>query len=252
MCMQTRQDKILNNDSNNEFDALNKALMCLDQDNDTQLLKSIFNDQENNDLKSIMLSKIYFQAMIFAVDAYACKAFQPIGELANNIDSCLNIFIITGDIKPIQKLTLQTLKKVNVDKLDRMFRAYVNLRLSSLYLALNSYIDALKYYERGITYCNLKDFDDMKNDISTYINKERGLKGGAKKRANYSEPKQKALSYHDKYLSDKNEKGRFIYSNDKAAREIISYFESKSESLGYAERSLSNIIRKHRNRQTTD
>lgn len=243
-------NKILNNDLNNELDALNKALVRLDQDNDTQLLKSIFNDQESSDLESIMLSKINFQAMIFAVEAHDCEVFQPIGELANNIDSCLNIFITTGNIKPIQKLALQILKKINVDKLDRMFRAYINLRLSNLYLALNNYTEALKYYERGITYCNLKDFDDMKNDISTYINKERGIKGGLQKGANYSEPKQKALDYHDRYLGTKNKKGKFTYSNDKSAREIISYFERKSVHLGYTERSLSNIISKHRREQT--
>ena len=76
--------------------------------------------------------------------------------------------------------------------------------------------------------------------------KKNGSKGGAKKSANYRKPKQKALDYHDKYLRDKNNKGKFVYSNDKAAREIITYFESKSEDLGYAERSLSNIISKHR------
>lgn len=79
-----------------------------------------------------------------------------------------------------------------------------------------------------------------------------GAKGGSQKGINYSEPKQKALIYHDKHLSEKNEKGKYIYSNDKAAREIISYFERKSEHLGYTERSLSNIISKHRNKQTKD
>ena len=79
--------------------------------------------------------------------------------------------------------------------------------------------------------------------------KKNGSKGGSKKGVNYSEPKRKALDYHDKYLSDKNNKDKFVYSNDKAAREIITYFESKSKHLGYAERSLSNIIREHRNKQ---
>lgn len=82
--------------------------------------------------------------------------------------------------------------------------------------------------------------------------REIGAKGGSQKGINYSEPKQKALDYHDKCLSEKNEKGKYIYSNDKAAREIISYFERKSEHLGYTERSLSNIISKHRKRQTKD
>ena len=79
-----------------------------------------------------------------------------------------------------------------------------------------------------------------------------GAKGGSQKALNYRKPQQKALIYHDKYLSEKNEKGKYVYSNDKAAREIISYFERKSEHLGYTERSLSNIVSKHRNRQTKD
>ncbi|MBI0427154.1 hypothetical protein [Psychrobacter sp. NG27] len=82
--------------------------------------------------------------------------------------------------------------------------------------------------------------------------KKMGSKGGSRKSINYSEPKRKALNYHDKYLVDRNDKGKFIYSNDKSAREIISYFERKTVHLGYTERSLSNIISKHRNRQTKD
>ena len=76
--------------------------------------------------------------------------------------------------------------------------------------------------------------------------KKDGSKGGSQKGINYSEPKKKALDYHDKYLSDKNEKGKPVYSNDKSAREILSYFEKQSVHLGYTERSLSNLIRKHR------
>ncbi|SNT69838.1 hypothetical protein [Psychrobacter sp. LV10R520-6] len=83
----------------------------------------------------------------------------------------------------------------------------------------------------------------------TKVHKKNGSKGGSQKGVNYSEPKQKALDYHDKYLSDRNEKGKPIHSNDKSAREILSYFERKSVHLGYTERSLSNIISKHRNKQ---
>lgn len=79
-----------------------------------------------------------------------------------------------------------------------------------------------------------------------------GAKGGSQKGINYSEPQQKALNYHDKYLSDKNERGKFICSNDKAAREIIAHFEGKSDGLGYAERSLSNILSTHRKKHFKD
>lgn len=74
-----------------------------------------------------------------------------------------------------------------------------------------------------------------------------GAKGGSQKAQNYREAQQKALNYHDRYLSEKNNKGKFIYSNDKAARKIIEHFERNSDDLGYTERSLSNIISKHRN-----
>lgn len=82
--------------------------------------------------------------------------------------------------------------------------------------------------------------------------KKDGSKGGSMKGINYSEPKKKALDYHDKYLSDKNEKGKHVYSNDKASIEIIEHFTRKKEDLGYAPRSLSNIIRQHRDKQTKD
>lgn len=74
-----------------------------------------------------------------------------------------------------------------------------------------------------------------------------GAKGGSQKGINYQEPKEKALNYHDKHFSKKNENCKFIYSADKAAEQIIDHFKQEKEDLGYAVRSLSNIISKHRN-----
>lgn len=79
-----------------------------------------------------------------------------------------------------------------------------------------------------------------------------GAKGGSQKGANYSEPQQKALNYHDKYLAEKNKKGKYTYSGSKAAREIITHFEREREDLGYEENSLANIIRKHRKKHFKD
>lgn len=108
-------------------------------------------------------------------------------------------------------------------------------------------------YGSAITNDRLNPSDYVaESDILSRNYRLIGSKGGSQKGINYKEPKQKALNHHDRYLSKKNDKDKFIYSNDKAAREIISYFERKSVYLGYTERSLSNIISKHRNRQTKD
>ncbi len=161
--MKTEPKKILSND--------------LDKSNDKQ------------SLESLMLSNINLKTMMFYLTVCNSKAFPPLSEITSNIDNCLNIFITTGDIEPIQQLTLQTLRNVNIDKLDRMFRAHVNLRLSKLYLAQNDYKEALRYYDRGITYSNIKDFEDIKNDITTYINKDKADKRWSKH--NQTRPKKK-------------------------------------------------------------
>jgi len=101
---------------------------------------------------------------------------------------------------------------------------------------------------------NLSDYVDEVDESEVLSRNYRriGAKGGSQKGINYSEPQKKALNYHDQYLSNKNEKGKFIHSNDKAAEQIIDHFKQKKEDLGYAVRSLSNIISKHRNRKTKD
>ena len=79
-----------------------------------------------------------------------------------------------------------------------------------------------------------------------------GAKGGAQKGANYSEPRKKALDYHDQHFSKKNEDGKFTYSNDKASEKIIDHFKQKKEDLGYEVRSLSKHLSLHRKQHFKD
>ena len=82
--------------------------------------------------------------------------------------------------------------------------------------------------------------------------KKNGTKGGAQKGINYSEPREKALDYHDQHFSKKNEDGKFTYSNDKASEKIIDHFKQKKEDLGYEIRSLSKHVSSHRKQHFKD
>lgn len=82
--------------------------------------------------------------------------------------------------------------------------------------------------------------------------KKMGSKGGSRKSINYSEPKKKALDYHDRYFSEKNSNGSFIYSGDKASRKILEYFDDIGDSLGYEPKSLVRHINAHRNQHFKD
>lgn len=82
--------------------------------------------------------------------------------------------------------------------------------------------------------------------------KKDGSKGGSQKGTNYSEPKKKALDYHDRYFSEKNSNGSFIYSGDKASRKILEYFDGIGDSLGYEPKSLVRHINAHRNQHFKD
>ena len=97
---------------------------------------------------------------------------------------------------------------------------------------------------------NVVFVEDHKKELSKKF-KETGSKGGSQKGFNYQEPKEKALDCHDKHFSMKNENGKFVYSNALAAREVVSHFDKKGQSLGYADNSLANIISKHRKQHFT-
>ena len=160
------------------------------------------------------------------------------------------------------------LEEFAVEEKERLLRCNLRelLRLALYkglaYLAFNyQYYDVSCWHHEAAVLIYGGVLTKERFDPSEYIEESKilslnykkiGAKGGSQKALNYREPQQKALIYHDKHLSKKNKKGKYNYSNDKAAREIISYFESKSESLGYAERSLSNIISKHRNNKIKD
>lgn len=79
-----------------------------------------------------------------------------------------------------------------------------------------------------------------------------GSKGGSKKGENYSEPRQKALDYHDKFFSKKKENGKFVYSAEKASRIIIEHFDKIREPLGYEPRPLARHINAHRKKHFKD
>lgn len=97
---------------------------------------------------------------------------------------------------------------------------------------------------------NVVSVEDHKKELSKKF-KETGSRGGSQKGFNYQEPKEKALNYHDEHFSKKNKNGKFVYSNALAAREIVSHFDKKGQSLGYADNSLANIISQHRKQHFT-
>lgn len=110
--------------------------------------------------------------------------------------------------------------------------------------------EACRDCQARMIFRNVVFIEEHKKELSKRL-KETGAKGGSQKGFNYQEPKEKALNYHDKHFSKKNENGKFVYSNALAAREIVSHFDKKGQSLGYADNSLANIISKHRKQHFT-
>lgn len=98
---------------------------------------------------------------------------------------------------------------------------------------------------------NPSDYID-ENEVLSRNYKNIGARGGSQKGVNYSEPKQKALDYHDKYLSGKHSNGRFIYSGDKASRKILEHFDKIKDSLGYEPKPLAKHILAHRKQHFKD
>lgn len=203
-----------------------------------------------NSLQDIIEDDIAVQAMNFQFEAPKHNWPIPYGVFLGEMFRCLDEYVEAGNIEPIQELSTTAISGWQDDAIINKYMAFANLQLAGKFLKVNNIYKAMQYYKRGITYKNLKSTTDIENDIMASKYKDIGKKGGSKKAENYKKPREKALNYHDQHFSGKNENGKFVYSNDKAAREIIAYFESKSVYLGYAERSLSNIISKHRNGQT--
>ena len=180
--------------------------------------------------------------------------FSTMANAQSGMNNILDIFL-PGEHETLTSLILQKNSifkgfpiwwaAVVIAHREMAIFAFMN---GSYYLAMQ-FSEVCREFQTRMMFKNVAFLNEYEKNLSEKY-KEYGSKGGSQKGANYSESKQKALNYHDKYLSDRNEQGKPVHSNDKSAREIISYFEIKSEDLGYTERSLSNIISKHRNKKT--
>lgn len=210
-------------------------------------MKQLYSPEYLNSLQDIIEDDIAVQAMEFQFEAPKHNWPMPYGVFLHEMLKCLDEYVGGGNIEPIQELSTTAIKGWQDSTIINQYKAFANLQLAYKFLKANNLYQAMQYYKRGITYKHSKITTDIENDILASNYKNIGKKGGNKKAENYKKPREEALKYHDKYFNNRNKKGKFIYSNDKTAREIISYFESKSVYLGYTERSLSNIIGKHRN-----
>ena len=131
---------------------------------------------------------------------------------------------------------------------DKEFELMIQATLE-LYLVIVAYID--KNYTWSLAYKTF--FDETSTLLKVYLKHSKtSKKGGDQKGINFSKPKQKALDHHDKYFSEKNSNGKFIYSGDKASRKILEYFDDIKDSLGYEPKSLVKHINAHRNQHFKD
>ena len=210
-------------------------------------MKQWYSPEFLNSLQDIIEDDIAVQAVEFQFEANKHNWPMPYGVFLHEMLKCLDEYVVDGNIEPIQKLSTTAIRSCQDSTIINQYKAFANLQLANKFLKANNLYQAMQYYKRGITYKHSKITTEVENDILANNYKNIGEKGGNQKAENYKKPREEALKYHDKYFSNRNEKGKYIYSNDKAAREIISYFERESKHLGYTERSLSNIISKHRN-----
>lgn len=178
--------------------------------------------------------------------------FTTIDSANRGIENILDTFLP----KKYAELTPLIIRKSNPFKAPIWWAALVIAYREMALFAFNndSFYVAMQLNEfcrecqAQMVFKNVAFVDTYKKKLSK-AHKKNGSKGGSQKGVNYSKPKQKALDYHDKYLSGINEKGKFIYSSDKASIKIIEHFAKRKEDLGYAPRSLSNVIRQHRDEQ---
>ena len=213
-------------------------------------MKQLYSPEFLNSLQDIIEDDIAVQAMEFQFEAPNHIWPMPYGVFLHEMLKCLDEYVENGNIEPIQKLSATAIIGWQESTIINQYKAFANLQLAHKFLKANNFYQTMQYYKRGIAYKHTKITTDIENDILSNNYKNIGKKGGRKKAENYKKPRELALKHHDQHFNNRNEKGKFIYSNDKTAREIISYFESKSIYLGYTERSLSNIISQHRNSMT--
>ena len=90
---------------------------------------------------------------------------------------------------------------------------------------------------------------DLKSLISEYQTANyqfAGSKGGQKKAENFKRSWELALEYYNKFFNEKDENGKFKVSASKAADKIITYYDSKHQSLGYEVSTLARKINEYR------
>jgi hypothetical protein len=89
-------------------------------------------------------------------------------------------------------------------------------------------------------------------DIAKKVKSTQGQKGGITKGKNYAPVRQKVLEIHDRYYSMTQGNGKYLYSHQKTAREIIKELTKQNYAgiEAYTERSLANIIANYRKEST--
>ena len=122
--------------------------------------------------------------------------------------------------------------------------------------AMFSLLMALNYFTKSNFRLSINRYADAQRiirlpDINAFLSEfhsKRAAMGGEAKRKNYESKKERALQYleNHKKFSEVKDNGRYKVSNASAAREIIKYYDSIGQSLGYAENSLANVIRDYR------
>lgn len=181
--------------------------------------------------------------------------FSTIESTNKGIESILNSFL------PKKYAELMPL----VTKKNSLFRApiwwaalVIGYREMALFAFSNdNFYVAMELHEfcrecqAQMVFKNVAFIKDYQEKLAKTL-KENGSKGGSQKGVNYSEPKQKALDYHDKYFSGKYSNGRFIYSGDKASRKILEHFDKIKDSLGYEPKPLAKHILAHRKQHFKD
>lgn len=189
-----------------------------------------------------ILSVLYFQISEWLEPVKTSLKDDSYDDASNMCANCID------DILPkVKELNLFNYDQDLVN-IDYIIMAYTQSILANLCQSYGRYKLGMNMYSEWLT---LDTFIRVNHgwsydEIVSNRYKEIGSMGGAQKGINYSPSLEKAYSYHDKYLSEKNEKGKYMYSGNKAAEEIINYYDDKHESLGYEISSLANKINKHR------
>ena len=119
-----------------------------------------------NSLQDIIENDISIQAMDFQFEAPKHNWPMPYGVFLGEMLRCLDEYVETGNIEPIQELSTTAITGWQDDTIINKYMAFSNLQLAGKFLKANNIYKAMQYYKRGITYKNLKSTTDIENDIS--------------------------------------------------------------------------------------